>query len=440
MTNRHSRTGGRVPGIAAGIGALLLASLLPSGTAHAAEAESLVDGWAVTTKKAADGITYTRYTEPSTAANPRVVDVLVADPAAGALSLQSTFGVDTATAEKTTSQLDSVTTSATRKPYAGTNAGFFDTDQSTLVFKGIAAKDGVLQGAACLRSRPGAPAAVIQYGVPYVTELSTALSVTSSATGATRELDDINRDPGRVPGCAKGSDDEKFEISEDTYAWKDASEIVSFTPQYGALTPRPGGAAHVTEDNDPGVEVVLSSAGRVTAVYEGRGGRTVPSGGRILQGIGEGADWLRANAPAGAVLTLDEEVRDEHFDEELVLDASVDIVNGTYLLVRDAAYAYTGSNIKSDPRTSIGADGYGRTMLVTVTGTKGRAGATLDELAKLMLHLGAVDALNLDGGGSTAMVVGATLVTPSQEKDGTERPVGDAVYVGHGGYGLYATS
>ena len=42
--------------------------------------------------------------------------------------------------------------------------------------------------------------------------------------------------------------------------------------------------------------------------------------------------------------------------------------------------------------------------------------------------LGMVDAINLDGGGSTAMVVRGRLVTHPSDATG-ERPVGDAIVV-----------
>jgi exopolysaccharide biosynthesis protein len=46
-----------------------------------------------------------------------------------------------------------------------------------------------------------------------------------------------------------------------------------------------------------------------------------------------------------------------------------------------------------------------------------------------MKSLGARDALNLDGGGSTAMVVGGRVVNRPSDRVG-ERPVGDGVFVG----------
>ena len=52
----------------------------------------------------------------------------------------------------------------------------------------------------------------------------------------------------------------------------------------------------------------------------------------------------------------------------------------------------------------------------------------LEEAAVMRAALGASDALNLDGGGSTTMAVGATAITRPSDPTG-ERPVGDAVVV-----------
>ena len=59
---------------------------------------------------------------------------------------------------------------------------------------------------------------------------------------------------------------------------------------------------------------------------------------------------------------------------------------------------------------------------------------TLRELANLMLSLGAKDALNLDGGGSTTMLVANSrthsLEIVNRPSDPTgERPVGDALAI-----------
>ncbi|MGW1028077.1 phosphodiester glycosidase family protein [Streptomyces sp. NPDC002577] len=69
-------------------------------------------------------------------------------------------------------------------------------------------------------------------------------------------------------------------------------------------------------------------------------------------------------------------------------------------------------------------------LLVTVDGRQPTVseGFTPAEAASFMRSLGAVDALNLDGGGSTAMAVDGTLVNTTSDATG-ERPVGDTVQV-----------
>jgi exopolysaccharide biosynthesis protein len=53
---------------------------------------------------------------------------------------------------------------------------------------------------------------------------------------------------------------------------------------------------------------------------------------------------------------------------------------------------------------------------------------TLEMLAEGLLEFGAVDAMNLDGGGSTTMVIHNKIVNRPSDQTG-ERPVGDAILV-----------
>lgn len=81
------------------------------------------------------------------------------------------------------------------------------------------------------------------------------------------------------------------------------------------------------------------------------------------------------------------------------------------------------------PRTAVGLSQDGRTMyLVVADGRRpGVPGPTLPELALLMDELGACSAMNLDGGGSSAMwLVDGIANVPS---DGKERKVGNHLAV-----------
>jgi uncharacterized protein YbcI len=82
------------------------------------------------------------------------------------------------------------------------------------------------------------------------------------------------------------------------------------------------------------------------------------------------------------------------------------------------------------PRTLAGLRSDGTLLLVTVDGRRPgwSAGVTLPEAARVMRALGAPNALNLDGGGSTAMAVRGRVVSRPSDPAG-ERPVSDALVV-----------
>ncbi len=90
------------------------------------------------------------------------------------------------------------------------------------------------------------------------------------------------------------------------------------------------------------------------------------------------------------------------------------------------------------PRSAMGLTATGDLLLVTVDGrTSAGDGLTTDQLAQLMIDLGAVDAANLDGGGSTTMVVrdcwiGDVVNHPSDNGEADhhgERAVSDGIYL-----------
>ena len=62
-------------------------------------------------------------------------------------------------------------------------------------------------------------------------------------------------------------------------------------------------------------------------------------------------------------------------------------------------------------------------MTVDGRGAGGSQGVTLDELARLMKGVGCTEALNLDGGGSTALCVTDDAVLVNSPSDGSERRV-----------------
>lgn len=82
--------------------------------------------------------------------------------------------------------------------------------------------------------------------------------------------------------------------------------------------------------------------------------------------------------------------------------------------------------LKRHPRTAVGRTGDGDIWFVTIDGRQAMsAGATLSETARILARYGCVDALNLDGGGSTTLnVFGQSMNRPS---DGKERAVANGI-------------
>ena len=109
-----------------------------------------------------------------------------------------------------------------------------------------------------------------------------------------------------------------------------------------------------------------------------------------------------------------------------------DAIGGMPLLVSDGQVALGECTISfclRHPRTGVGVTPEGRLLLVVVGGRQPgySVGMSLEEFARLFLDLGATFAMNLDGGGSSTMVVKGKVV--NQPSDGTERLVSSAILV-----------
>ncbi len=108
-----------------------------------------------------------------------------------------------------------------------------------------------------------------------------------------------------------------------------------------------------------------------------------------------------------------------------------ELVGGSAILLRDGQVMVTSCDrylCFRHPRTAVGVREDGGVILVVVDGRSFRSGgATLVGLARLMKDLGAVQALNLDGGGSSTMVVNGKVV--NSPSDGHERAVTSALVV-----------
>ncbi|AZV42675.1 phosphodiester glycosidase family protein [Peribacillus asahii] len=256
-----------------------------------------------------------------------------------------------------------------------------------------------------------------------IAPVSTSLYIQSSK-GAVRTIDGLNRMIGKIRGCG-GRFDQQLRHN---ITCTNHNELVQYRPIYGTRTPA-----------GKGTEVVLDSKGTVIKIRNSRG-QAIPAKGSIIAGIGEAAEWLKKHAVIGEKLMISTKVMSNQIPISLTKETH--IVNGGPLLLKNQQYMITAKKegfahsdkffykfgIKRNPRTLVGIKPNGNILLVVVDGRNEQVsvGLSFGESAMLMKALGAQDALNLDGGGSTTMAINGKVVNHPSDAAG-ERAVGDAL-------------
>ncbi len=207
--------------------------------------------------------------------------------------------------------------------------------------------------------------------------------------------------------------------------------LMLYTPAYHADTDTAANGTEWVLSGDP-----LT----VTELRRDLGQTGIPRDGAVLSFGGlELPEALSALEP-GVGVRLETEWRAVHGTDEATLDAADHIVQGAGLIRRNgrAPGGWTETEgLRSEtfvdvrhPRTLIGVDRAGFIWLAAVDGRRPEhsLGMTFAELERLSDRLSLTDALNLDGGGSTTMVVNGQVVNRPSDPNGP-RAVSDALVV-----------
>jgi hypothetical protein len=251
-----------------------------------------------------------------------------------------------------------------------------------------------------------------------------------SVNGRARELDGVDRTRGLIPACGGRGGDKPTTRPNAVLTCGDASELVLLTPRYGARPPREGGVETVVRD------------GTVTSV-RAPGSGPVPRDSLLLTGTGDAARFLRDVALPRSRATISLQLtaagrRVELGSASAVVGGGPRILRAGRISVTAAAEGFDPPQAPSffstfvrgrQPRTLAGVRSDGTLLLATVDGRLPgwSVGMTLPEAARLMRSLGARDALNLDGGGSSTMIVRGEVV--NRPSDRVERRVSDGLFV-----------
>lgn len=124
------------------------------------------------------------------------------------------------------------------------------------------------------------------------------------------------------------------------------------------------------------------------------------------------------------------------FDSRGLRDSSppfawmTEVISGSPRLLENGAvleYSHPRHALQRNPRTAVGLSADRRTLYVmVVNGREGhRLGMTCPQVARALQSLGASDAVNLDGGGSSALYIRSEYGVVSRASDGFERGVGN---------------
>lgn len=368
---------------------------------------------------------YTGWDGGTSANGPWTFSVLTIDPRRFDGRLAGTFGPDLEHRESV-SELTRLTGAT-----AGINAGFFVMDPKAGA-EGDPAGIAAYSGRVLSEAVTGRPALFLDAAARRTTITRPDWAGRIRTASGAHVLDGINRVPGAIRNCG-GLGDVPTTLPLHDVTCTDPDELVVFTPEFGRRTPAGAGR-----------EVVVDARGRVLSVRAERG-TALLRGQRSVQATGAAAAALEG-VRRGDRLPITMTMTDESGDP-IGLKKGDSVVNGGPLLVRSGRthitqkqdgmnQAATGNPsfdygwvLQRNPRTFAGVDGRGRTVLVAAEGRQvGHLGLSIPETAAVAKALGLREAINLDGGGSTALVADERLRTSPSDATG-ERAVGDAIVV-----------
>ncbi len=169
---------------------------------------------------------------------------------------------------------------------------------------------------------------------------------------------------------------------------------IVYTPDWGEYSP---------PSPKYGKQIVISN-GKLLRVSYGR--NQIPKDGYVIVGPQKNLDKI-VNAKK---FKLDIKLNPEWRDVNHIISGGPYLVKNGDIYV-DMTAQKLGSVDGRNPRTAIGYTKDNHLIMLTADGREGASiGLTLMELASLMKELGCVNAMNLDGGGSTVMYIKGQVV------------------------------
>jgi len=393
-----------------------------------------------TTKMLAPGVTLTQEIDQKT---PLIINVVTVDLTAPGVRVGVGIGQDQVSGADATHGREDVSRIARRwGAVAAVNADYFPYTGDPL---GVGIRNGELFSEPFLGIRQGGPRATLGVALDGKSVLFDTLGFLGdlqARDGQRALINGINRTVGK-------------------------NEIVLFSRLYSPQTgSKPGSVEAVVRGVNLPVRANKLLIGRVESVRVVQtASEAIPEGGVVISaGPGTGADFLAAHlhpgdpvslvlavAPVGSTQAAFQIAALPRTAGDLPSRSGAALSRGAWLWAQVPEAVGGGPRLLVDgqvsvdwaaegfdagfagglnPRTAVGAsrDGH-RLFLVTVDGRQPFSrGVSLLGMALILKRYGAWSAINLDGGGSTALAANGLTVS-SPQGDGSERPVADMLLV-----------
>lgn len=206
----------------------------------------------------------------------------------------------------------------------------------------------------------------------------------------------------------------------------DTDMLILSTPTAGFAKANQA-VVHVIIETDKAVTPSREITGRIKLIVPDTRTMKVEPGTLILTGTGRYLSQL-AKLKRGEDIKIT--VKSGPFDwgkvSNVIAGGPTLVKNGMISLSASAEGFSASFSDTKHPRSAIGRTALGDLWMVVVDGRQAiSGGCSLQELAGIMQRLGCVDAMNLDGGGSSTLALGEMVL--NRPSGGSERPISNSI-------------
>lgn len=336
---------------------------------------------------------------------PQIINIISIDLTNPSISIKLGLSKDAVYVDDYSKGRESISSITKRKgALVGINADYFPMN-----WGGDPLGIGIMDGELISEARGNRAAiAFPSNGTPFI-DIPVSTAKITLANGVTHTIDGINKT-------------------------RETGQLIAYTKAFGLTTQSKFKAYDVVlSSSDLPIKIGKTIKASVVQLLPDSLNNTIPEGNFLLSGGGAVGQWLKENLKAGDLVTLNFDVCSPNCLDWSKVNTAIGggpwLVKDNRVFIDNAEEGFarifaTGLN----PRSAAGITADNKLMLVTVDGRQAMSkGMSLGSLASLMKELGCINALNLDGGGSTALSVAGLIINSPSEN--IERLVADALLV-----------